>query len=375
MSKRDHDVQLPEQYEELLTKWPSPERDEAFWEASAKKVSERLEGASWEATDDEALFAAPLPAEPDEGSVEPEAEPAPRSLAEIARMHLESEAAPAADNDIAKESLALGRQGRASAPVIAEATRAAAARLASERASAPAPAAPVSALPAPPQPKKSALAPIAMAGIGLLGLAAAAAIVMRSKHESAPPLAAATAPAATPAPTALAHPTTTVEEGDIVAIDDLGPGKAGAGATAPRSSNGDKVALKAPEPAGKGGVAEATKPSPEAPPTAKPEPQDDFDQKKKPAAIAGDIPEKPSTGAVQAAIGAVMGGARACVAGQDGPSSATVSFGSDGKVSSVSVAGPAAGTPAEACIKAALSKARVQPFARPSFSVGAKIRP
>jgi hypothetical protein len=71
----------------------------------------------------------------------------------------------------------------------------------------------------------------------------------------------------------------------------------------------------------------------------------------------------------------VLGGARACVAGQDAPSSATVTFGSDGRVQSVGVSGPAAGTPAEACIKAALSKARVQPFARPSFTVSTPVRP
>ncbi|MCC6901635.1 MAG: hypothetical protein IT377_21870, partial [Polyangiaceae bacterium] len=77
----------------------------------------------------------------------------------------------------------------------------------------------------------------------------------------------------------------------------------------------------------------------------------------------------------QAAIGSVMGSARACVAGPDEASRATLTFGSDGRVQSVAVSGKAAGTPAEACIKAALGKARVQPFARPSFSVGTTIRP
>jgi hypothetical protein len=88
----------------------------------------------------------------------------------------------------------------------------------------------------------------------------------------------------------------------------------------------------------------------------------------------GSLPDHPSTGAVQAAVGTVMGTARACVAGQDAPSRATVSFGSDGRVRSVVVAGPAAGTSAEPCLRNALGGARVQPFARPSYSVNLTVR-
>ena len=87
------------------------------------------------------------------------------------------------------------------------------------------------------------------------------------------------------------------------------------------------------------------------------------------------MPDKPSSGAVNAAIGSVMGAARACVAGQDGPSTARIVFGSDGKVQSVSVSGAAAGTAAAGCIESAFKKARVQPFAAPTFSIGATIRP
>lgn len=83
----------------------------------------------------------------------------------------------------------------------------------------------------------------------------------------------------------------------------------------------------------------------------------------------------PSSGAVQAAVGSVLGNARVCVAGDREPSRARVIFESSGAVSGVVVSGPAAGTPAEACIKAALSKARVAPFQKPNYSVDTTIRP
>jgi hypothetical protein len=87
------------------------------------------------------------------------------------------------------------------------------------------------------------------------------------------------------------------------------------------------------------------------------------------------VSDRPSTGAAQAAVGAVLGAARSCIAGQPQASSATIVFGSAGEVTSVGVSGPAHGTPAAACIQGALSKARVQPFAAPSFSLGVTIRP
>ncbi|MFO7181826.1 MAG: hypothetical protein DIU78_024220, partial [Pseudomonadota bacterium] len=87
------------------------------------------------------------------------------------------------------------------------------------------------------------------------------------------------------------------------------------------------------------------------------------------------LPEKPSTGAVQAAVGSVLGSARACVAGSKSGSNATIVFAPNGSVSSVTVTGPAANTPAEACLRSALSRARVEPFAATSFSVNVSVRP
>jgi len=89
----------------------------------------------------------------------------------------------------------------------------------------------------------------------------------------------------------------------------------------------------------------------------------------------GGIADRPSSGAAQAAVGAVLGAARSCIAGQAQGSSATLVFGSSGEVTNVSVGGPAVGTPAAGCIQSALKKARVQPFAAPSFSLGVTIRP
>ncbi len=94
-----------------------------------------------------------------------------------------------------------------------------------------------------------------------------------------------------------------------------------------------------------------------------------------PAARPGALPERPSIGAAQGAIGAKLGPARACLAGTYQPSKASVVFGSDGRVRSVQVSGPAQGTPAEPCIIKAMSSARLQPFADESFTIRTTVRP
>ena len=87
------------------------------------------------------------------------------------------------------------------------------------------------------------------------------------------------------------------------------------------------------------------------------------------------IPEQPPQGSVQAAVGSVMGGAKACVAGADDVSRAQITFSSSGTVSNVSVSGWASGKSAAGCIKAALQGANVGPFAKSSFTVPVTIRP
>jgi hypothetical protein len=89
---------------------------------------------------------------------------------------------------------------------------------------------------------------------------------------------------------------------------------------------------------------------------------------------SGGLPDKPSTGAVQAAVGSVMGAARACVAG-GAATPAQVIFSSSGAVQAVNVSGPNAGTPSASCIDAALRRARVAPFASPTFSLMVWVRP
>ncbi|WP_437589527.1 hypothetical protein [Sorangium sp. So ce1000] len=87
------------------------------------------------------------------------------------------------------------------------------------------------------------------------------------------------------------------------------------------------------------------------------------------------IPEQPSQGSVQAALGSVMGSAKACVAGADDVSRAQITFSSTGQVSKVSVSGWAASNGQSSCVQSALKGANVGPFSRPSFSVSATIRP
>lgn len=406
MSKQDEHARLPEPVESLLEGWPSAERSEGEWEKSAEAIAARLDQGRAEADEHVALLEAPLPRQEDEGggveeadaeAVEdrPSQEP-PRSLLEIAKASLQAPAPAADTSDIARESLSLATQARASAPMIAEATRARAAEMAAAVA---AQAQRDSAVPGPPpaeaqpaaasslaearaaQSRRSALGPIAMTLLGAVGIAAAAFIVVRAQRASAPvamaPTDAPAAAAASAAPTAVAK--AGPADPDIVNIEDLSAGSEGASAGAARAGTG-KGGEAVTKPGAPAATVEAPAPAETAQPQAvaqndKKNAKDEPDVKMKPAATAGDLPDKPSTGAVQAAVGSVMGGARACVAGQDGPSRATVTFGSDGRVQSVSVSGPAAGTPAEACIRAALSKARVQPFARSSFSVGATVRP
>ncbi len=89
----------------------------------------------------------------------------------------------------------------------------------------------------------------------------------------------------------------------------------------------------------------------------------------------GSVPQKPSQGAVTGAIGSVLPGARACLKADDPVSRATITFGSTGTVQGVTVSGAAAGKPAEACIKGALGKAKVPPFAQPTYSTPVTVRP
>jgi hypothetical protein len=92
-------------------------------------------------------------------------------------------------------------------------------------------------------------------------------------------------------------------------------------------------------------------------------------------AARGNVPQKPSQGAVTGALGAVLPQARACLGPDDPISRASVVFASSGAVESVKVSGHAAGKPAEGCIKTALSRAKLTPFAEASYTAPVTIRP
>lgn len=93
-----------------------------------------------------------------------------------------------------------------------------------------------------------------------------------------------------------------------------------------------------------------------------------------PQFAAGTVPQKPSQGAVTGAIGAVLPGARACLGPDDPVSRASITFTSAGAVQNVSVSGGAVGKPAEGCIKAALGKAKVAPFAEATYTANITVR-
>jgi len=109
--------------------------------------------------------------------------------------------------------------------------------------------------------------------------------------------------------------------------------------------------------------------------SAAPAVPDEFDTKLQHAEGGRSTPLAPTTGEAIAALAPGLGQARRCVAGHTEPSVAVITFGSDGTVSSVAVSGPAAGTPAGACIESAFRSARVVPFAKPSFTVSYPVRP
>jgi hypothetical protein len=109
----------------------------------------------------------------------------------------------------------------------------------------------------------------------------------------------------------------------------------------------------------------------------KKEVKDDTSDKTPAASLTGgtgSVPQKPSQGAVTGALGAVLPQARACLGPDDPVSRASIVFSSNGVVQSVSVSGPAAGKPSETCIKDALTKAKVQAFAEPTYTANITIR-
>lgn len=409
MSERRSSADLGSDAEALLGTFPFAERD---WESDARAIEARLAEAP---ATDERWLAAPLPAEPGEPSgVSATTTPVTnsgvrtQSLTELARRSVEKKQAEA--REMARASLAIAAAQKPTAEEARALSEALAERAAAVSA-APPPAPPnvvrsVVASAPPPLASRASQAPnawpkLALA-VPLLALAAAALLWLRrpvdpaplasnappastiapSEAKSSPLAATSTSTAAAPnapsnpdrnAPSATQgiDPNTLPSEAEAAAKPaELAHAKALGASSTPARATSDKLATSEHPATG------AAKPSSQASNEQSSDKTLPPDPALRPAdSSGGELAAKPSTGAVQAALGAVMSGARHCVAGDDAPSSAVVSFGSDGRVQSVSVSGPAAGKASGACIQAQLTKARVQPFAASNFSVNATIRP
>jgi hypothetical protein len=99
------------------------------------------------------------------------------------------------------------------------------------------------------------------------------------------------------------------------------------------------------------------------------------DSPKAAEAASPSVPETPAVGALQAAVHPLSPAARACVRDYTESSHANIVFLSSGRVGDVNVSGPAAGTPAERCIRSAFMRASVAPFRKASYVVGVSVRP
>ena len=389
MSERRSWPDLGANAESVLAAFPFPERD---WERDARAVEVRLSEAAPDSTE-ALLLAPPLPGEPGEptaasATTTPLAHSGVRtqSLAELARRSVEKK--QASEREMARESLAIAAQQKPSqeeARVLRE--------VLSQQAAPPRPKAVAATAPtaaAGPRAARARPSPWPKLALGIPVLAFAAVALLWLKQSEPAPLVTNALPASLTVAKPLAapnlapsvaqstdrgiDPSSLPGESPSKALDPAHPKAALAGpiavaasaASAAPKPSAEKIELEEDQPAVVAAAAPEKAVEKALPPDPALRPAD---------SSGGELPVKPSTGAVQAALGAVMSGARRCVAGDDAPSSALVVFGSDGRVQHVSVTGPAAGKSSGACIEEQLGHARVQPFAAPNFSVSATVRP
>jgi len=397
-------LKLPRSAEELLKDFPLVEPD---FEAQAKAIEARLKGApegpsallpphAGPNVDD--LFKAPaLAAEAGEPPSRPRAAEAPKSnFAEMARKSLQKKDDD--DAQFARELLAATAQSRRPSAEMVARVRAAG------RAGATASPLPTGestlsddiqrtsgVVARAPEPSK--VGPnnrgtlIGIAG-GVLALAACVALLLKSGQPEQSPteaaLAAEKASVATPAasPATLTAPPET-KQGEVVLspealaaapANEASPATAKGGAPRAAAAGPIGAPSKAPAPSAAAkpeAVVLKDDPEPAAPAAREPKPEAMPEPPLKPAeGNTGGVPLTPSAGAIGSALNGVRGSAQQCLAGQTAPVSASVTFAADGHVLRVSASGPAA-----ACIQAALSKARIQPFAKDSFTANTTIRP
>lgn len=97
------------------------------------------------------------------------------------------------------------------------------------------------------------------------------------------------------------------------------------------------------------------------------------DPRLKPADGRQPLVDRPSQGALTAALDKVLPGARSCLAGGTAAVPAEIIFGSDGSVLRVNL-GPEVEPGPARCVRAALGRARVEPFSRTSWSLRSTLR-
>jgi len=401
-----NEPRLTEQAEKLLEGWPAPSKSALEWEDLANATVSRARDIAPESGIG-ALLDPPLPAGAEEGSLDapPVSDPGEDEpkLADIARAVVAAGAAPSLA-EVAREGLLAAEHVRPPAAPAAKPGTGPALRV-MEASRHALPSAQVDAvqafqesatarseLPRTVPTSKSGSGGFVWGGAALAAAAAIALFIGLHERNEAPVLSATSHEAAATeraprAATAEAPRAAPAAPGTVTAIEDLPQSQATRLEPAPASAPASRKAAPAP--------ANATPPSlqfrlrgpahdqeklvledqdsPEPETAAAPAQQAVVPPG--PTKKDESLPTEPSLGAVQGAIGAVMMGARSCLAGQDTGSKATIVFGSDGRAKSVTVGAPAAGGPAETCVRSALMAARVPPFSEPTFSASLTVRP
>jgi hypothetical protein len=411
-------LKLPRGADDLLRDFPISEPD---FEAQAKAIEARLKGdvkdpgallppsASMSVDD---LFQAPaLAAEPGENAppasavsavrtaeAPKAAEPPKSNFAEMARKSLQKNEDDAAQ--LAKELLAATAQSRRPSAEMVERVRAAGrpsattTPLPSNESSDEAPRnsgvvarAEAAAAPAAAPSNRGTIIGVAGAALALAacialfiksGQSADSTVAALAAEKASQPVAAAPAKPVAPAQ---AQPTDNVLSPEaLAAAPEAAAREVTKGAAAPKAAQGAGPVAAAPgkpAPASASAKPEAVvleddpEPNKAAPAAeAKAEPAPPEPQLKPAQGSSDSVPLTPSAGAVSTALSSVRSSAQACLAGQTDAVTATVVFASDGHVLSVRAGGPSG-----PCIQAALSKARIAPFAKDSFPATTTIRP
>jgi hypothetical protein len=405
---------LPEEAESLLDGWPVPGRSALEWEDLANATVSRIRETRIGSTDDN-LLDPPLPKADGEGELSekpveremPPDEPRLLAIAKAAVLDAASEEA----KDIARAGLKAAEHSKQSRPPapptrvaghVHRGTPSGAASLQGHLP--PSSTRPVQAvhaaqarseLPAGSKRGGEKASPGVMLAGAMLALAAGVALYVAVHRGGPTAVAVATSQESAQAPAAAGpQPTATTARAEepaaephMLALDDLKPSEApakvpeAAKVVVPTAGSSMSLVLRSKN-------AAPAAPAPKKVELAEAEPQQQAVAMNEGAASAAGskqssddsakqaLPNHPSQGAILGAVGSVMLGARSCLAGQDEGSKVQVTFGSDGHVKAISVvSGPAAGTPAEGCLRSALMGARVSPFSEPEYAASITVRP